>query len=467
MMAKFKMNLNSKFALVIILFIISIMIIDSSIVKFIAYGNKELPTRVNVGIFIAFSIFFIGIVTVLLRSTISKDPESKIGGGIVVRYSHLIISFAQSTVCGILIIIILQIVFLKNYSILSLIAGTYISHIMAIFFLISLVLILLEWLRASKNKILSLYAISFSLSALAIIISLIYTTNVLSYQPSTIKPSPIHFFLLNLPHSELSNSFGTTLDIISILSFVSVWIASGILLSTYSRRLGKIRYWAIITIPLIYFLFPFEIYFVNIFQSLLVSSPELYGLINVLVLSAPKQIGALFFSLAFIAASSMVANQLVQKYLLISAIGMATLFGSIEIDTLLYAVYPPFGLVTISFMPIGAYLLFNGIFASATFVARDKALRKEFHKTAMSQLSLLKTIGVSQMESELLKSYKSIEKQIGSLKTEPRFEKDNVREMLHDVLDELPKENVREILHDVLTELYIKTKNKTEDSGES
>jgi hypothetical protein len=124
---------------------------------------------------------------------------------------------------------------------------------------------------------------------------------------------------------------------------------------------GKIRYWTIITIPLIYFLFPFEIYFLNIFQPLLVSSPELYGLINVLVLSAPKQIGALFFSLAFIAASTLVAKQLVQKYLLISAIGMATLFGSIEIDPLLYAAYPPFGLVTISFMPIGAYLLLKDI----------------------------------------------------------------------------------------------------------
>ena len=282
---------------------------------------------------------------------------------------------------------------MSNYRIISLIAGAYISHILAVFFLIFLVLILVEWLRASRNKILSLYAISFSLSALAILISLMYTTYVLSYEPSTIRAYSIHSSLLSLPRSELSNSFGAILDIISLLSFASVWSATVILLSTiYSRRLGKIKYWTIITIPLVFFLFPFEIYFLNIFQPLLVSNPQLYGLIDVLVFSAPKQIGALFFSLAFIAPSTLVKKQIVQKYLLISAIGMATLFGSIEIDTLLYAVYPPFGLVTILFMPIGAYLLFNGIFASATFVARDKELRKEFYKTGMSQLSLLRQL---------------------------------------------------------------------------
>src|SRR5206468_5325981 len=94
--------------------------------------------------------------------------------------------------------------------------------------------------------------------AIAIMTSLIYTEQVLSHQPSNIRPSSFHHRLLDIPRAELAMSFGPALDIISILSFVSVWIASAVLLSTYSRRIGKIRYWAIISIPLIYFLFPFE-----------------------------------------------------------------------------------------------------------------------------------------------------------------------------------------------------------------
>ena len=60
-------------------------------------------------------------------------------------------------------------------------------------------------------------------------------------------------------------------------------------------------------------------------------------------------------------------------------------------------------------------MVFTGIFLSATLVARDKDIRKEFYNTAMSQLTLLKTIGVTEMEKQLIKSYKSIEKRTRSL----------------------------------------------------
>jgi hypothetical protein len=290
--------------------------------------------------------------------------------------------------------------------------------------------------------------------------SLIYATYVLSHQPSTIRATGFHVSMINLPRGELGMYFGPALDITSILSFVSVWIASAVLLSTYSKRIGKIRYWAIISIPLVYFLFPFEKNVVDIFRSLVVSSPVLYGVLNVIIFSATKQIGALVFSLVFLAASTVVTKHEMQKYLLICAIGMALLYGSIEIDTLLFATYPPFGVVTVSFMPMGAYLVFTGILLSARLVARDTKLRKEFYNTAMSQLSLLKTIGVTEMETQLMKRYKSVEERTRSLEKHSRFEKDDMREALHDLVDEMDKENVREMLHDVLSEVYSKSETK-------
>ena len=55
-----------------------------------------------------------------------------------------------------------------------------------------------------------------------------------------------------------------------------------------------------------------------------------------------------------------------------------------------------------------------------------------------------------------------MEKQTRSLDTkESRFEKDNVREILHGLVDDLDKDEVREILHDVLTDVYSKSKTNT------
>jgi hypothetical protein len=44
-------------------------------------------------------------------------------------------------------------------------------------------------------------------------------------------------------------------------------------------------------------------------------------------------------NIQFLAASTLVTKHEMQKYLLISGIGMAILYGSIEIDTLLFATY--------------------------------------------------------------------------------------------------------------------------------
>jgi hypothetical protein len=181
----------------------------------------------------------------------------------------------------------------------------------------------------------------------------------------------------------------------------------------------------------------------------------LSGVIKISFFSATKQIGALLFSLTFWVTASLISKSQLQRHMLISAMGMAMLFGSIEIDSLLYAVYPPFGLITILFMPLGSYMMFIGISLSAIDVARNKELRKEFYKTAVSQLELLKIIGVTQMENEIMKVHKRLDKSKRSFKTnEPNLSKDHVRQALDEILNDMDSDRVREILHDVLTDVY-------------
>jgi hypothetical protein len=457
-MIQFDLKITKRRALMVILIAISVMVIDSTIVKYIAFSNKEYPIPVYVSIFVALAVLFVGIIIVLLGFVKRKDTESGLKRGLSRRTTYLIIASTQLLLVSLMIIIIQPTLALKSYNTLTLLALVFISHITSLFFLIMLVLTLVDSIMAKGDKILSLYTISFSLTAIAIMTSLIYATYVLSNQPSNIRPLSIHNSFIGLPRAEAAIYFGPALDITSLLSFVSVWIASAVLMYTYSRRIGKIRYWMIISIPLIYFLFPFEKNVVDIFQSLIISSPVLYGVLNVTIFSATKQIGAFFFSLVFLAASTLVTKHEMQKYLLISAIGMAVLYGSIEIETLLFATYPPFGVVTASFIPMGAYLVFTGIIRSATLVAQDSELRREFYNTAKSELNLLKTIGVTQMEKELIKKYKSIDKRTRSLQEHRPFEKDDVKEALHGIVDDLDKEKAREILHDVLTELYSKSR---------
>jgi hypothetical protein len=79
----------------------------------------------------------------------------------------------------------------------------------------------------------------------------------------------------------------------------------------------------------------------------------------------------------------------------------------VEITPLQYKVLPPYGLITEAFIPLGAFLLLVGIFTSAVNVSQDGELRRDFRKSAIAQLNLLRTIGIAQLEKELIKNFKS------------------------------------------------------------
>jgi hypothetical protein len=138
--------------------------------------------------------------------------------------------------------------------------------------------------------------------------------------------------------------------------------------------MGQVKYFLLMGLPLIYYVYPFQSYFGDPLFPLLQSLPVSYSITYVLVFSITKQVGALFFSLSFLVASSLVNDERVNKSLLISAIGMAILVGSLEITPLQYHTYPPYGIITEAFLPLGSYLLFVGIFTSAKNISRD-ALR--------------------------------------------------------------------------------------------
>lgn len=353
---------------------------------------------------------------------------------------------------AILLIIILQMTILNKYNVHALSVSTYLTHVSALLFLFVLVYMFVGWFRSKKNYITMLYMISFMMISMNVIVSMIYLEYNFSRSYSVDrKPYPIYLYIIRQEVTAFGELLHTASDVLYFLSFFSMWIATAALLKQYRKKVGRIKYYVLIAIPLIYYSFTFHGYFGNIFSQLVIQYPVAFGVVYVLTFSATKQVGALLFSTAFLAAATLVGKDRVRKSLLTTAIGIAILFGSVEITTLQYRLFPPFGLVTEAFIPLSSYLLFIGIFTSATNIAREKDIREEFYKNAKSQLALLKTIGVSQMEKELIKKFRDVEKHTTSLEREKAEQ---------EYLDE---ENVKEIVREVLNELHFKTNGNTKN----
>jgi hypothetical protein len=436
---------SKRTSLVLIIVFISIIIFDSTIVKFSSYSGVNLSDKTNITIFIIFSVIF-GTSSIALISSVrkmrvvSKHEYESTTHGLV--YFHRTIIITQILTFAIMLIIIFQMLTLDKYSITFLKAQVYLSHISGLIFLASLAYLFAGWmLKSKRNYAIILYIVAFSLASANLIVSLLYLQSYFSlYGLRDVYPYSINAYVTNQPGIPFAESLVRVFDALSLSSFLLMWIATAIILSQYRHKMGRIKYYSLMSVPLIYYIFPLQGYFGDVFFNLLQSSPISYSILYILIFSATKQVGAVLFSLAFWTASTLVYENRIRKSLLVSAIGMAILFGTFEISPLQYHTYPAYGFITQAFIPLGAYLLFVGVFTSAKVIARDAAVRKELYKSASSQLSLLKNIGVSQMEKELEKQLKSVEeKVISSERTDdiPQLEKENVKQILHELLNEL------------------------------
>ena len=442
MLSCFTFDLNKKISFIFILIIASIIIIDSTIVEFYSFSGVRTSSTVNVAIFVAFSIVFAfsSILLVTCVKTITSKTTYKLPKNL--KNFHYIILVTQILSLVLISITIFQIIAFNKYHILLLQVVTYISHISALIFAIPLVFILVKWLKSRRNYIILLYIISFSLVTVNIVLSLTYYEKILLRSNAIeIRPYRIATYVQSFYSTPADESLSAVYNIIFILSFLVIWVATMALLNQYKYMLGKIRYYALTITPLIYFIFPFHTYFANLLSPFVLNSPIAVSVIYTILFSSTKQVGAFLFSLSFLIASTVVPNETVKKSLLISCIGMTILFSSVEITPLNYKVLPPYGLITEALIPLGAFLLLVGIFTSAINVSQDGELRRDFRRSAIAQLNLLRTIGIAQMEKELVKNFKLAEKRTPNLETTQDYSEENLKQIVHEVLQELKQKD--------------------------
>ncbi|MGA8564631.1 MAG: hypothetical protein WB587_07735 [Nitrososphaeraceae archaeon] len=195
----------------------------------------------------------------------------------------------------------------------------------------------------------------------------------------------------------------TAYFITSILSFISTWFATVLLLQHYSTKLGRAKYWVIVSIPLVYFLSQFQTQLIDLFTPFRLSDPILFGVTYTLVFSASKPVGGILFGVAFWFVSKGVGNRQVKDYMIISGYGLLLLFTANQHQVLQLNPYPPFGLPTISYVGLASYLVLIGIYSSALSVANDAEVRHSIRKSVEENSDLLGNIGEAQFEDQLQK----------------------------------------------------------------
>jgi hypothetical protein len=427
--------------IVIISIVIAALLIDTALDKISDLIRPQSDSSWIIALFIAIGVIYVIGQHLVLRFIELKREAHRRMGVLPVSSIHTVVMITQYSLSVIVVFIILQILLRSHYNTVILFLSTVISYTLAIAMLVTLSQLFFSWFKSKRDPVILLYGLSAVSLAINTIVTLALAAVIWPGVPPEVAQ---HVATLSRLFTDPIQNFLNNMNFVSsIISFVITWSATAILLRHYSKRIGRTKYWIIVSIPLVYFASQFPTLFLHVFAPLLIANPAFFGILLTLIFFLSKTAGGILFGIAFLTiAKSLTHNRVVRNYMVISAYGLILLFISNQAIELVNAPYPPFGLVTVSFVGLSSYLLLVGIYSSAISVAQDLNLRKSIRKVAIKESELLDNIGTAQMGREIHRKVITITKEHQDIMQketgiESSLNEDDMKDYLSEVLKEL------------------------------
>ena len=279
---------------------------------------------VTFGLMVLISITIQFILIKKTRGSVKVErSKSRLGKTVLV-----IAILLQYSASGILAIILFEAIFTSEYNVNLLETVVGINLITSSVLLAILSSRFVRIYRNSSSKVVLAYALAIGVLSLSGIITFIYVDNFLQGKPDYIT-SEYNPWTSYSPTA--SPDLVSAYQSIGIISFVSLWIATVFLTSHYASKSKKIKYWAIVSIPLVYFT---SLYFISFLEQLDllgvlgVEENPMYAYIYNFLLNTVRTAGGIMFGIAFFVLSRNIIHIQLRKSIIMTGIGFILLFGA-------------------------------------------------------------------------------------------------------------------------------------------
>jgi hypothetical protein len=293
-----------------------------------------------------------------------------------------------------------QLLIETHYNTLLLNVISTMSYGLASFILALLSYKFLLWYRyGHKFSILS-YSLSSGAASISMVFTLVFFMVILFGKPSEITTAtPVIWDEFQPGTVELTLQNIYTVG--NIVAFILLWTSTNILLYHHAKRFGELKYWILVSLPLISFL---GIFFV---ADQLVNNASELGLdiiyVNIIGYALPGIVTGILTGLPFwIIGRSIGKDQPVGDYMITAAIGLI-LFQIGGTATVTHTPFPPLGLAGVLIVGISSYLLFIGVHHSTISVSNDIRLREFVMKSAkqIRESLLLKEVASAEVSRQI------------------------------------------------------------------
>jgi hypothetical protein len=431
-----------KMSIVVVISVIVIaMVIETSITRISVFVGGLSRNDTDIAIFSVFVLVF-GVGQYLIMKFINFRNIQSNRKNLLLTYKLVFVT--QFVLLAMLLITIIEMLLTASYSVTLTKMVIWINYAMSIILLGLLAERFFAWFRSNRNRTIFVYAIGMSLLSINSIVTILYVSIGLAgvtRGTEFIGPlkSLVSIIAVVSPQGVILNQIYL---VTSILSFITIWVATIFLLYHYTKKIGRIKYWIIVSIPLVYFLSQFQYALLEVFTPLRLYDPILFGTLHTFFFSAVKPVGGILFGLVFWIVYRNIRNEMVKDYMMISGFGLLLLFSSNQPFGLTLAPYPPFGLATICFVGLSSFLIYAGIYSSALSVANDVVLRRSIRKSVEKQSDFLEKIGTAEEERQISNRILVLTRELSNKVTESTgvqssFQDDQeIKDYLQTVLEE-------------------------------
>lgn len=430
---------GSKRLFMLMLVTIIVITIDSEIGYVADFIPEQISSRGGVFAFIVIAAIFAITQYFILDYVKQSNKETR------ERVSKLLtlhtgVSVVQYILAAVIALVILQILLTQQYSTVSLYIVHAISYGLWIVILSLLAIAFFFWYVSSNNNLIVLI---FVLAMIAYVVNGITSVatyfDMLTQQKRVVTSTDVAYFP-EFSIESIGSQIGLASQIASAAAYVLTWIGTVKMLYPYIKKLGKIKFWIIMGVAMIYYLISFPLFVLGYFTP----SENVDAMTNVLIFSFAGIMSGIIFGAAFLSvARTLRKDSDLRNHMVIAAYGFVLFYiaGSAMASQ---AAYPPYGIVSVSFTGLSCYLIYTGLYSSAVTVSQDTTLRLSIRKSVSEQAKFLDSMGTAQMEQELQSTVTKIARKHSDVLTkktgvESSMTDADIKEYLTMVLNEIHK----------------------------
>ena len=432
-------RLNLKTLSVTFLVVISFVLIDVVVSSLVDVYRDFTTSPAGISLYLAVTGVLVAGTYVILKMTGDKIRGQSREGTYENKLA-IVVWAIYYLMIAIMAFVLLQLLFFSEYYTGLLSIAPTISYGLAAFLMGLLAYHFFSWFMRIRALVILLYGLaSVSASIYVGVVAVIFHVEIFIHQPViTTLESAASFPAMEPGFEEIL--IVTMPGILTATTFLSFWGGTIVILYANIKRVGKTRFWILVTTPIIFVLGAL----ITLFPEIQGVTPEddLNSIIIPLYVGIFSQVIAIaLFATAFVSMAKAVPNHQISDYMYITCFGL-TLFSVGIIATVSGAGYPPFGLPSVSLVGSFSFLLFTGLNHSAISIAEDSSLRRSIKDSAQQQLKLLDSIGTAEMEDRLEKKVLELTKSnaenlMQQSGIEPSLSLSEAKQYLYEVLDEV------------------------------